>query len=137
MTARSMRTRHGVERWTSPTTEDVAWNLASSKFHDTSGGSRIRRGVGGCLSERSEFPSPDRAAASPGAEGDSPVRDRVAIESHGLRAKRAGTQAVRAGSVAVPQVLPGVLPQNFPIPHVEQVPNYPLSRDSSSCLYSP
>ena len=42
----------------------------------------------------------------------------------------------RAG-FALTQELPGVLPQDFPIPHVESVPNYPLSRDRSSCWYSP
>ena len=41
VTARCLPTLHGVERWTSPTTQDVARNLASSKFRDTSGGSRI------------------------------------------------------------------------------------------------
>ena len=83
---------HGVERWTSPTTQDVARNLASSKLRDTSGGRRIRRGAGGRLSERSEVPSPDRAAARPRAEGDSPD-ERSESPRH---ARSACTQAVRA-----------------------------------------
>jgi len=62
---------------TSPTTKDVALNLASSKLRDTSGDSRMQWGAGvACLRPKAEYPSPDRAAARHGAEGDSPVRGR-------------------------------------------------------------
>jgi len=90
-------------RWTSPTTEEVAGNLASSKFHDSSGGSRIRRGVGGRLSE------------AEGRVSFACLRSRSDRVLGSPRAKRAGNSdgqsvPVRAGSVAVPQELLGVPP---------------------------
>ena len=86
---------------TSPSTEEVALNLASSKLCDTSGDSRMRRGAGGRLSEpkasflrlteRQRDPEPKATRLFERSEFPSPVRAQRVL---GLRAKRAGTQAL-------------------------------------------